>query len=215
MRRSSTFLLGGAVLFVGLIVWSLSLPGQTESQPAQEPIAQIKRGIDYAKRKQFEPAQEVFKKVLTRQPENAAAINNLANLDLLMGKYASAMKKYWDALQSDPKDTNIYLNLGIVYYLQMEITPDEVDIGNRKSTVPKQDWKACSEEAFDNAFKVIKSVKEACYLLGMPHVEDPKYSWVQKLVEEAAERNQKPSQFRVGGGRSRNEREIPVYWKTN
>jgi len=141
-----------AGVFVLLSISLLGIPSRTESQTSKKQIEQIKQDIQkgkkYTRRKQFKEAQECFNKILQQQP--AAAYNN--NVDLLAGKYASAMQKYWKALLYDETDTNIYFNLGIVNYLQMEITPKEVNVGGKKSKAPKEDWEACSKDAFDKAF---------------------------------------------------------------
>ena len=213
MSRSATILKGLTCLLIGPVVLSLSLSSSTWSQSPHAQIGQLQKGIDYARRKEFESARAAFKKVLAQQAENAAALNNLANLDLFEGKYASAMRKYWKASQYDSEDTNINLGLGIVYYLQMEITPSHVFVGNQKSSTPKEDWQALSERAFDKAFKNIKSAKEACKSLGIPSTTTPEYSWVQNLLKKAAERANKSSEFRMGGGRAKNQRKIPAYWK--
>ena len=217
MRQSFCFL-GLAGVFVILLVLSLSPPSRTKSQPSEEQMEHItqdiQEGYSYAIQKRFKDAQESFKKVLAQQPENAAAHNNLGNLYLLTGKYASAMQQYWDALRDDQTDTNIYLNLGIVYYLQMEITPSEGYVGAQELRITKDDWKACSDNAFDKAFENFRSAADACLRLEIPRAEVPEYNWVQKLLCEAAERCEKSSELRPGGGRSRNEWKIPVYWKT-
>jgi len=96
----------------------------------------------------------------------------------------------------------------------MEITPAEVYVGKQKSENPKKDWKAHSDRALDKAFTRIKSANEACNVLGFPQkTTPPEYSWLQNLLQEAAERANKSSEFRMGGGRSKNQREIPLYWK--
>jgi len=215
MSRSATILKGLTSLLIGPVVLSLSLSSPTFSQSPPTQIAQLKKGIDYATRKEFESARAAFKKVLAQHEENAAALNNLANLDLLEGKYASAMRKYWEASKHDAEDTNINLGLGIVYYLQMEITPANVFVGSQKSSNPKKDWQTLSDKAFDKAFKNIKSAKEACKSLRIPSKTAPEYSWVQNLLKEAAERANKSSEFRMGGGRAKNQRKIPAYWKSD
>jgi len=105
------------VLVVLLSISSLGISSRTESQTTAEETEQIKKeiqqGIKHVKRKQFKDARDSFEGILAQQPENAAAYNNLANLNLLAGKYASAMQNYWKALQYDKTDTNIHLNLGI------------------------------------------------------------------------------------------------------
>lgn len=123
------------------------------------------------------------------------------------------MQKYWKAFLYNESDTNIFLNLGIVYYLQMDITEDKNYAENKDCKIAKEDWKSNSEMAFNKAFADIKSIAEACYVLGIPRTEAPEYSWIQKLLREAADRANKPSGLRVGGSRSRNEWKIPVYWK--
>jgi len=218
MRKSFFGFLVLAGVFVALLSISpLGIPSRTDSQITEEETEQIRkdieRGIKYAKRKEFKDAQNSFDGVLAKHPENAVAYNNLANLDLLAGKYASAMQKYWQALQYDKTDTNIYLNLGIVYYLQMGITKEEVYVDGKKSKVPWEDWKSHSASAFNKAFKNIKSAPEACLLLGIPPTKVPEYSWVQAQLREAAERMGIPSELRPGGGTSQSERKISVYWK--
>lgn len=198
-----------------LLLALLCLASQTGNKTSESQIKQeIQRGIKYARVGNFERSQECFSKVLNGQPENAAAYNNLANTYLLTGRYASALQKYWKALQHDPVDTNIYLNLGIVYHLQMEATQDGVYIGGRKSTVTKDDWKSLSDRAFDEAFTKLKSVADACLCLGIPRVGTPEYSWIQRILFEAAQRAHKNGELIIGGGRARSEWKVPVYWKT-
>lgn len=205
------------VLVVLLSISSIGIPSRTESQTTAEETSQIKRdvqrGIKHANRNELKEARDSFDGVLAKHPKNATAYNNLANLDLLAGKYASAMQNYWKALQSDKTDTNIHLNLGILYYLQMSITQKYAYVGDKKSKATWEDWKFHSEEAFDKAFKNIKSVKEACLHLGMPYKETPDFSWVQKQLCESAKRANRPSSIKPGGGRARSEWKVPVYWR--
>lgn len=218
MRKSFFgFLVLVGVLVVLLSISSLGRPSRTESQTTVEETEQIKKeiqkGIKYAKREEFKKAQKSFDGALTKHPENAAAYNNLANLDLLAGKYASAMQKYWHALQYNKTDTNIYLNLGVVYYLQMEITRKEVYVDGKESEAPWKDWEAHSASAFNKAFTNVKSAAEACFLLSIPSAKKPEYSWVHTQLQDAAERMGIPGDLKPGGGTSLSGWKIPVYWK--
>ncbi|MBI4375785.1 MAG: tetratricopeptide repeat protein [Elusimicrobia bacterium] len=56
-------------------------------------------------------AGEHFSKVLVSDPKNAAALNNLGNLAFISGDYASAEKQYLKAVEADPGDADIWLNL--------------------------------------------------------------------------------------------------------
>jgi tetratricopeptide (TPR) repeat protein len=212
MYKTIAFYFGWFGLLVGLSVVLLTI--RTESQVSDDQITQmIKKGVKHAKRREFKEAEEVFKKVLAQQPENAVAHNNLANSYVLEGRYASAIREYYTALRYDSTDTSIYLNLGTVYHLQMEITKNEADIGTQKSPAPKQDWQDGSEWAFNEAFKKISSVIDACHILQIPSVEDPQYSWVQRLLYEAAKRNNKLTNLKAGGVRHGSQWRVPVYWK--
>lgn len=205
-------------VFAIIAIIIFSIPGQIESQVPDRHtkiVEEIQKGIDYAKRAEYKPAQELLEGVLTQYPENAAAYNNLASIDILEGKYGSAIWKCWNALLHDKEDTNIYLNLGIAYYLQMNITQQDDYVSGKKSEVARQDWRLLSESAFDKAFENLKSAAEACHILGIPSVESPEYSWVQKLLRESADREHKPGGLKAGGNRSRSEWKIPVYWKRN
>jgi tetratricopeptide (TPR) repeat protein len=213
VRFLSTYPFGFAGLFFALVILSF-MPRHIDSQPPQTQTASIKHGIKLAKMKVFEDAEDKFKAILTQHPENAAAINNHANVYLLTGRYASAMQKYWEAVRYDPEDTNIYLNLGVVYHLQMEITSAEVQIGKQSSKAPKADWENASKSAFDKAFENLQSAADGCLTLKIPAKVTPQYSWVQKLLQEAAARMKKPDDLEPAGDKSINQREIPVYWKT-
>ena len=98
MRKSFAFFLELAGVFIVLFVLSLSLFALFTD--ASEQIEQIKQdiqdGINHAKRKEFELAQELFKRVLAQHPQNAAAYNNLGNLDLLTGKSLTGYIKSFD-----------------------------------------------------------------------------------------------------------------------
>jgi tetratricopeptide (TPR) repeat protein len=215
MRQSFTFLLG-LIGLVGLVVLLLSLPSQTHSQLSQEQITLIKNGITFAKSKQFEQAQELFQKVLTLQPENAAAnaaaYNNLANIYLFEYKYASAIEAYLRSLQYAQTDPSIYLNLGIVYHLQMEVTRKEIYVDDKKITAPRNDWKERSEKAFNKAFEHIADAKSACQILVIPTKYVAEYVWVQELIDRAASDAQKATLKKQAVGTS-GKWKIPVYWK--
>jgi thioredoxin-like negative regulator of GroEL len=213
MRQSLIFISGFVILSFALVVLILSLPSRTESAPAADRRTQIEQGIKLAKMKVFEQAQTVFEQILAQQPENPAALNNLANVYLLTGRYGSAAQKYWEAARYDPEDTNIHLNLAIVCYLQMELIPDEVYVGDEKSTTPKADWQAISTAAFDRAFENLESAADACLILTIPKKAVPEYHWVQQQLKAAAKRVGKPDNIMLGGSPSRSSRKIPVYWK--
>jgi tetratricopeptide (TPR) repeat protein len=213
MRQSSTFLLGVASLLVGFTALSLLFPNRTDSQ-TQVVDKRVLRGIQYALRKEFRMAEGLFEEVLTQDPESAVAYNNLANTYILDYRYGSAILKYLKAVQHDPQDTNIFLNLGVVYYLQMELTKNEVYAGNGKREKPKEDWQKLSDEAFDKAFEKLQSAADACLSLKIPVKEDPKYNWVQKRLQEAAQRKGKASELKPASTTAKNPRVIPVYWKT-
>lgn len=148
MNNAFPFNLRLVYAFAVLSVLSLTVPGQTGPQLSDQQIAQrIKQGIEHAKRGQFKATQRAFNDVLA-QPDNGIVHNNPGNSYLLEGKYASAMQEYWKVLQQQPVDTRIYLNLGIVYYLQMESTKEKVDTGYEDSKVPKENWDALWRAAF-------------------------------------------------------------------
>ena len=52
-----------------------------------------------------------FNKALALDPKNAAALNNLGNIDFLAGKFKEAELKYLKAGESDDQDPEIWLNL--------------------------------------------------------------------------------------------------------
>ncbi|MFC1712176.1 tetratricopeptide repeat protein [Candidatus Poribacteria bacterium] len=215
MHRLASFLVVFTAVFIVLMVLILGFPNRTESQASQEQIDRIKEGIRRAQDEDFGVAEELFKQVLDNvsgdSAVKAAAYNNLADTYVLQGKYASAIDAYQNALQCDENDPSIYLNLGIVYHLQMEITKDEIIIDEKPVTAAKNDWKEYAERAFDNAFEEFEDADSACNKLRIPYGV-PEYSWIQELLDKAAIRADKrklAERYGTAGTRKR----IRVYWK--
>ncbi|MDP2167026.1 MAG: 6-bladed beta-propeller, partial [Thermodesulfovibrionales bacterium] len=62
-----------------------------------------------------EKAAEFFRKILAIEPGNAAAMNNLGNLQFIKGGYAEALKFYEDSAARDPKDPEVFINIAKCY----------------------------------------------------------------------------------------------------
>jgi tetratricopeptide (TPR) repeat protein len=52
-----------------------------------------------------------FDKVISMQPDNAAALNNRGNLFMIDDKYVEAQKAYSEAAKASPDDPYILINL--------------------------------------------------------------------------------------------------------
>jgi tetratricopeptide (TPR) repeat protein len=81
-----------------------------EKEPSHLDSA-LQLGLLYAEDRQWTPALEWFNKVLAQEPAHAAALNNRANVHLLMDEPAKAVPLYEKAVQVDPQDSGIWLNL--------------------------------------------------------------------------------------------------------
>lgn len=68
-------------------------------------------GIILAKLGDRQEAMKYFDKVISLQPDNAAALNNRGNLFLIDDKYAEAQKSYREAAKASPDDPYILINL--------------------------------------------------------------------------------------------------------
>lgn len=101
--------------------------------------ALIQLGIIYSG-SNLEKASEFFKKVLTLEPQNASAMNNLANTYFLVGKYAEAKDLYEDASAIEPNDPHILVNIARCY-LKLKMKKD-------------------AKEAFDRAYQLDRNIPQ-------------------------------------------------------
>ncbi|MFC1714216.1 tetratricopeptide repeat protein [Candidatus Poribacteria bacterium] len=215
MRRLSTSVVPFVVVSIGLVALLLTMTNQTESQTSEELTDKMAVGIDHADCRKFEEAESLFREILSGSEDGlviAAAHNNLANTNLLQGKYASAIENYHMALRYDQTDPSIHLNLGIVYHLQMEITDDKAYIDNKKLTATKDDWKECSERAFQEALKQLDDAEHARQKLMVPS-RDAEFGWIRESLDKAAIQVSKAKlRDRVVGTAGKGKK-VRVYWK--
>jgi Flp pilus assembly protein TadD len=77
----------------------------------KDTAALLDLGLFYADNERWTDSADAFDRLLAVDPENAAAINNRANLYLLSGEIAKARALYMKAAQADPQDEGVQLNL--------------------------------------------------------------------------------------------------------
>ncbi len=73
--------------------------------------AYLQIGITLAKMADRVEAMKYFDKVLSLQPNNAAAMNNRGNLYMIDDQYSEAQKAYLEASRASPDDPYIWINL--------------------------------------------------------------------------------------------------------
>ena len=77
--------------------------------------AHLQVGIILARLGDRTEAEKYFSRIVQTEPKNAAALNNLGNLQMLDERYPQAQKLYEDASRADPKDAEILVNLANAY----------------------------------------------------------------------------------------------------
>jgi tetratricopeptide (TPR) repeat protein len=73
--------------------------------------SRLQIGIILAKLGDRQEAMKYFDKVISMQPDNAAALNNRGNLFMIDDKYVEAQKAYSEAAKASPDDPYILINL--------------------------------------------------------------------------------------------------------
>jgi hypothetical protein len=162
-------------------------------------------GIDLGQPGKLAESEGCFKNVLRIAPKNAAAQNNLGNLELFRKKYNVAIAKYQQALLQAPNDSAIFLNLGIAYYLKWKQSADE----KAKPELERQ-----SQDAFDEAYRGIRNWRNVCRYLSLnpKNESDAEYCW---LIYDAEKRvTDEEPKWRPIGGRGNRLKKVPVYWKS-
>ena len=161
----------------------------------------IKRGIQKGHQGKFEEARKLFEWGGELDKKNAAAYNNLGNLYLFETKLASAIDSYRKAQERDKKDGKIYLNLGIVCYLQAEET---------RSEKAKRDWHQHAMNYLKKAYQEIGSYEDMCYFLEIKTEGNSRYHHLLRDAEALATKDER----RVLGAPGETVSQItPVYWK--
>jgi hypothetical protein len=167
-------------------------------------LTRLLTGIEHGQRGETKAATGYFAGVLKTDPKNAAAMNNLGNLALFQEDFDAAIGKYQQALKLDENDAEIFLNLGIAYYLRWK----------RASTQKqRQESEKQYQMAFDEAYRSVQSSANLLRYLGLDCDDeaDAEYCW---LIYDAENRvTDEEPQWRPIGGRGK-QPEIPVYWKS-
>lgn len=76
--------------------------------------ALLQLGIIYSEN-DWDTAADFFKKILTLKSQSSEAINNLANIYYLKGKYTEAIELYEEATAIDPNDPHLWVNIARCY----------------------------------------------------------------------------------------------------
>jgi len=166
-----------------------------EYKPVEfKPLAQsfIELGIMYAQQGKTAKAKAEFENALRVNLNNAAALNNLGNLEAFVQDYNGAILFYEQALR-DSTDSGIHLNRGVVYYL------------NRRPEHAKQ--------AFHKAYQQGVSYKESLSKLGLSH-ESKEYKDLRELLKKIAGVAGKfDGTIFVPGPTGLPMDSVPIYWK--
>jgi tetratricopeptide (TPR) repeat protein len=158
---------------------------------APQSVKEIQLGITYVQRGELDRAERIFNNHLNSNL-SAAAYNNLGNISLGRGSSQEAISRYLKALEDDPGDGAIYLNLGIAYAVEDE---------NKEAAA-----------MFDRAFEQLGSYARMCYVLGLK-LDSLDHKAVRWLMQEAEERALQ-SRTRPLGIRAKPDGEqLPLYWK--
>ena len=171
--------------------------------PPQQPSIRglITRGIEKGHQGKFDEAKKLFEWGLEFDKKNAAAYNNLGNLYLFETKLASAFDSYRKAQERDKKDGNIFLNLGIVCYLQAEET---------RSEKAKRDWYQHAMNYLKRAYQEIGSYEDMCYFLEIKTEGNSRY---HHLLREAEALDTGDYSRNLGPPGETASQITPVYWK--
>jgi len=105
---------------VGVAYWLKTRPGTTAAPittaSAESTQALLARGIRAHDGGAPDAAKDLYHKVLEREPANATAHYNIAQIYNARGQYAQAQWEYEAALKADPKFVDARINLGVVLY---------------------------------------------------------------------------------------------------
>ena len=107
---------------VGVAYWLRTRPGTapapmtTGATSTESTQALLARGIRAHDAGAPDAAMDLYHKVLEREPANATAHYNIAQIYNARGPYAQAQWEYEAALKSDPKFVDARINLGVVLY---------------------------------------------------------------------------------------------------
>ncbi|HNA60254.1 MAG TPA: tetratricopeptide repeat protein, partial [Elusimicrobiota bacterium] len=77
----------------------------------KDTAALLELGLLYAENERWEKSAEAFDRLLALEPDNAAALNDRANLYLIAKDAAKARELYEKAAAADAKDSGIQLNI--------------------------------------------------------------------------------------------------------
>src|SRR5262249_19803421 len=123
-RSTWSYLLFAAVL-VCLVVGAFYLkskpgaaPGSTAGTGTESTQDLLARGVREHKPETYDLAMDTYHKVLQREPGNAQAHYNLAQIYNARGQWANAQWEYEAAIKGDPKSDDARLNLGVALYRQ-------------------------------------------------------------------------------------------------
>jgi tetratricopeptide (TPR) repeat protein len=155
-------------------------------------VKEIQLGITYAQGGVLDRAEQAFNKHLNGDAR-AAAYNNLGNLYLFKSKYPEAVSHYLKAVEADPGDGGILLNLGIAYF----VTGEEDNVVN---------------EMFDRAYSALGSYAQMCYALAI-NLKGPDHSEVRLLMRKAEERALQNRTRPLGIRALPPNKPLPLYWK--
>ncbi|MDZ7332213.1 MAG: PorV/PorQ family protein [candidate division KSB1 bacterium] len=117
-----------------------------------------KLGIILAQQDSLFEAKQQFLKMLDRDNQNFAALNNLGNVEAILGGYPSAEQHYRKAAALQPDSAGTALNLAILYQLwKSDATGDSFKLQQQ------------SEQWLQQAFNLLKSdAQSAMDLIGIP-----------------------------------------------
>lgn len=145
-------------------------------QRSQNLDGEFGAALVYAEEGRWDEAADKFRAVLAARPGDAAALNNLGNLDLLAGRPDSALVRYRAAFAAEA-DAGILLNQGLALW----------GLGDREG----------ADEAFSAAMARLGDAEKALALLGIPSVPGDggrgraqrlSPSEIRQRLREAAER---------------------------
>ena len=155
-------------------------------------VKEMQLGITCAYREELEKAEQIFSKYLD-DDISAAASNNLGNISLRCNNLEEAVQHYQAAIEKDPGDNAIYLNMGIAYAIE----------GKDKEAAAM----------FDHALRELGSYAQMRYALGIKS-DGQDHEEVRQLLREAEERALKSQRTRPMGVRGAlDNKQSPLYWK--
>ncbi len=96
----------------------------------------LEAGRIYVDRKEYDKAREVFEGARELAPDGEAVLICLANLDLVTGKGADAVKSLKEALKANPKSALAKALLGEAYHTQGKKGDAEKELKEAKKLDP-------------------------------------------------------------------------------